>query len=397
MQNLLSSFKEFNNKHRKLVPFIIYFEIIAVILASAFKYIRKNLKLVGLILLIIAVIIFAIRYLTGNVNKNAGNAGVEIVETVSVDEIMASRSVTGSSDEASVVGTSEDGVGAASSESTDAAEEADDTASDATSEDATAANSSEDATTANSVETIDGVATEAISSETDVAEDIATSNEADSEASVDASNNESVDTANEELIEKSTSSARPVATLPKEGISKFIAVYPETIAWLWFEDDRLNYPIMQSEDNTKYMIKDFQGNDSDTGSLFLDYRASADFTDSNSIIYGHNMRDRTMFGALRTYKDDLGFLENHKYFQIITPEGRTRYMIFAFMDVPKNSYIYDVVGADPDNMREFLDTIEYKTYIDTGIEPTVDDKIITLSTCTQSDTLFFVMFAVEVE
>lgn len=97
------------------------------------------------------------------------------------------------------------------------------------------------------------------------------------------------------------------------------------------------------------------------------------------------------------YKDDLGFLENHKYFQIITPEGRTRYMIFAFMDVPKNSYIYDVVGADPDNMREFLDTIEYKTYIDTGIEPTVDDKIITLSTCTRSDTLFFVMFAVEVE
>ena len=94
--------------------------------------------------------------------------------------------------------------------------------------------------------------------------------------------------------------ARPVATLPKEGISKFIAVYPETIAWIWFEDDRLNYPIMQSEDNTKYMIKDFQGNDSDTGSLFLDYRASADFTDSNSIIYGHNMRDRTMFGALRT-------------------------------------------------------------------------------------------------
>ena len=357
MQNLLSSFKEFNNKHKKLVPFIIYFEIIAVILASAFKYIRKNLKLVGLILLIIAVIIFAIRYLTGNDNKNVGNAGVEIVETVSVDEIMASLSVSGSSDETSVVGTSEDGAGAASSESTDAA----DAASDATSEDAT-------------------------------------------EASYDTSI--IVDTANDAASDSSTTSesyvssvlgSRPVAKLPKEGISKFIAVYPETIAWLWFEDDRLNYPIMQSEDNTKYAIKDFQGQDSETGSLFLDYRATADFTDSNSIIYGHNMRDRTMFGALRTYKDDLGFLANHKYFQIITPEGRTRYMIFAFMDVPKNSYIYDVVGANSDNMREFLDTIEYKTYIDTGIEPTVDDKIITLSTCTQSDTLFFVMFAVEVE
>lgn len=385
MQNLLSSFKEFNNKHKKLVPFIIYFEIIAVILASAFKYIRKNIKLVALMILIVAIIILAIRYLTSSGNRNAGSAGTEIVETVSVDEVIAARSASGSGDEASVIGTSEE---VASSEDTDAAEEADDTASE-------------------SVEAVDGELSVDITA-TEANEEVNTSEEAsdlqsseNTYAANDASNedtsdlfqndNEATDSA------EGGKTARPVATLPKEGISKFIAVYPETIAWIWFEDDRLNYPIMQSEDNTKYMIKDFQGNDSDTGSLFLDYRASADFTDSNSIIYGHNMRDRTMFGALRTYKDDLGFLENHKYFQIITPEGRTRYMIFAFMDVPKNSYIYDVVGADPDNMREFLDTIEYKTYIDTGIEPTVDDKIITLSTCTRSDTLFFVMFAVEVE
>ena len=379
MQNLLSSFKEFNNKHKKLVPFIIYFEIIAVILASAFKHIRKNIKLVALIILIVAIIILAIRYLAGSGNRNDGNAGTEIVETVSVDEVIAARSASGSGDEASVIETSEEAVSTASSESVEAAD---------------------------GESGIDITATET-NEEVNASDDIsnAASNEAVSESTVDAA----VDASNEDTSDlaqndnEATDSAeggktaRPVATLPKEGISKFIAVYPETIAWIWFEDDRLNYPIMQSEDNTKYMIKDFQGNDSDTGSLFLDYRASADFTDSNSIIYGHNMRDRTMFGALRTYKDDLGFLENHKYFQIITPEGRTRYMIFAFMDVPKNSYIYDVVGADPDNMREFLDTIEYKTYIDTGIEPTVDDKIITLSTCTRSDTLFFVMFAVEVE
>ncbi len=396
MQNLLSSFKEFNNKHKKLVPFIIYFEIIAVILASAFKYIRKNIKLVALIILIVAIIILAIRYLTGSGNRNAGSAGTEIVETVSVDEVIAARSASGSGDEASVIGTSEE---AASSEDTDAAEESDDTASESVEAvdgesvvDITATETNEEVNASDDI-------SNAASSEAD------TTNEAVGESTVDAAayasnedtsdlvqnDNEATDSA------EGGKTARPVATLPKEGISKFIAVYPETIAWIWFEDDRLNYPIMQSEDNTKYMIKDFQGNDSDTGSLFLDYRASADFTDSNSIIYGHNMRDRTMFGALRTYKDDLGFLENHKYFQIITPEGRTRYMIFAFMDVPKNSYIYDVVGADPDNMREFLDTIEYKTYIDTGIEPTVDDKIITLSTCTRSDTLFFVMFAVEVE
>ena len=385
MQNLLSSFKEFNNKHKKLVPFIIYFEIIAVILASAFKYIRKNIKLVALIILIVAIIILAIRYLAGSENRNAGSAGTEIVETVSVDEVIAARSSSGSGDEASVIGTSEEAVSAASSESVEAAD-------GESSIDITATVTNEEV---NASDDIFNVA----SSEADTTNEAV--GESTVEVAVDASNEDTSDLVQNDNEATDSAeggkTARPVATLPKEGISKFIAVYPETIAWIWFEDDRLNYPIMQSEDNTKYMIKDFQGNDSDTGSLFLDYRASADFTDSNSIIYGHNMRDRTMFGALRTYKDDLGFLENHKYFQIITPEGRTRYMIFAFMDVPKNSYIYDVVGADPDNMREFLDTIEYKTYIDTGIEPTVDDKIITLSTCTRSDTLFFVMFAVEVE
>ena len=180
---------------------------------------------------------------------------------------------------------------AASSEDTDAAEEADDTASE-------------------SVEAVDGELSVDITA-TEANEEVNTSEEAsdlqsseNTYAANDASNEDTSDLVQNDNEATDSAeggkTARPVATLPKEGISKFIAVYPETIAWIWFEDDRLNYPIMQSEDNTKYMIKDFQGNDSDTGSLFLDYRASADFTDSNSIIYGHNMRDRTMFGALRT-------------------------------------------------------------------------------------------------
>ena len=259
MQNLLSNFKEFNNKHKKLVPFIIYFEIIAVILASAFKYIRKNIKLVALIILIVAIIILTIRYLTGSGNTNAGSAGTEIVETVSVDEVIAARSASGSVDEASVIGMSEE---AASSEDTDAAEEADDTASE-------------------SVEAVDGELSVDITA-TEANEEVNTSEEAsdlqsseNTYAANDASNEDTSDLVQNDNEATDSAeggkTARPVATLPKEGISKFIAVYPETIAWIWFEDDRLNYPIMQSEDNTKYMIKDFQGNDSDTGSLFLDY------------------------------------------------------------------------------------------------------------------------------
>ncbi len=129
----------------------------------------------------------------------------------------------------------------------------------------------------------------------------------------------------------------------------------------------------------------------------MDYRSSKDFSDPNTIIYGHNMRDYSMFGAFKYYKNDLTFLKDHKYFQIITPDGTSRYMIFAFMNASKDSDIYSIVGDSSDKMRGFLDMIEYRTFIDTGIEPTVEDKIITLSTCTESDHLHFVMYAVKVE
>ncbi|MBQ6588831.1 MAG: sortase [Butyrivibrio sp.] len=293
--------------------------------------------MVAVVALVVIAIVFALGHLLYNdrmVNASEKeDMGTEIVETISVEEMIAAKEETIKLVEAAVSATSEASENAVATESSD-------------------------------------------------------------EASIDES-------VTEETVEVSTEATTEVSTgaavLPNEDLAKFMAEYPDTVAWLSFEDDRLSYPIMQAGDNSKYAIKDYEGNDSETGSLFLDYRATSDFSDANSIIYGHNMRNRTMFGALRTYKEDLGFLENHKYFQIITPEGTRRYMLFAFMDVPKNSYIYDVCGANPENMREFLDTIEYKTYIDTGIEPTVDDKIITLSTCTKSDTLFFVMFAVEVE
>ncbi|WP_029230947.1 class B sortase [Butyrivibrio sp. VCB2006] len=302
MQNLLSSFKKFNSNHRKLVPFIIYFEIAAIVLASILKSARKNFKVVALTAVIIVAIAFAAVHLKAT-GKQSDAPDKEIVETVSVEEMSA---VSASSEEPLV------------------------------------------------------------------------------NAAVSASSEEPLVNA---VVSESSD----------EGLMQFIKNHPDAVGWIWFEDDLLSYPIMQAGDNDKYAIKDYDGNDSDTGALFLDYRSSADFSDPNSIIYGHNMRNRTMFGALRAYKENLEFLECHKYFQIITPEGTSRYLIFAFMDVPQHSYIYDVVGANPSNMREFLDTIEYKTYIDTGIEPTVEDKIITLSTCTKSDSLFFVMFAVQID
>ena len=331
MQSFLSKIKDFNNKHRKIAPFIIWIEIILIFLASIMKNICRHYKILLAVVVVLIVIGISARHLA-SVESKAPEEGsvVAASEEMSVVEEALQEATVEASNEAS---------GEASLVNAD-------TAADET-----------------SVENVDSAVSE-------------TSLEnADAAASLESTASLYVDS----------------------GISEFIKAHTEAVGWIKFEDDLISYPIMQAEDNSKYAIKDADGNDSETGAIFLDYRSSADFSDSNTIIYGHNMRDRSMFGALKNYKEDLGFLDDHKYFQIITPEGSGRYMLFAFMDVPKNSYIYDVCGDNTSRMREFLDTIEYKTYIDTGIEPTVDDKIITLSTCTQKDDLFFVMFAVKVD
>lgn len=343
MQSLLSKIKNFNNNHRKIAPFLIWIEIVLIFLASIIKNVCRHYKILLTVAAVLIVIGISTRHL-GNVESKTPEESsvVAASEEVSVVEEDLQEATVETSNEAS----GEESLINVDSASVEASLVNADTAADET-----------------SVENVDSAVSE-------------TSLEnADAAASLESTASLYVDS----------------------GISEFIKAHTEAVGWIRFEDDLISYPIMQADDNSKYAIKDADGNDSETGAIFLDYRSSADFSDSNTIIYGHNMRDRSMFGAFKYYKENLGFLDDHKYFQIITPEGSSRYMLFAFMDVPKNSYIYDICGDNTSRMREFLDTIEYKTYIDTGIEPTVDDKIITLSTCTQKDDLFFVMFAVKVD
>ncbi len=334
MQNLLVKFKAFNSSHKKLVPFIIYFEILAILIVSIVAYLRKHYKLTALLLVVILGIVFVVRLPKGNTlsDGDEGASKASVVETIIAENPEVNEAEIAETETDSLKTNDEEKV-----------------------------------------------------LETESSKSVSVENAEDN----NLKENSASDTANKEKTD--------AALYSKDNLTALISEYPETVGWIWFEDDIISYPIMQYSDNDKYSIKDYQGNDAKTGSIFLDYRSSADFSDSNTIIYGHNMRDYTMFGALKYYKYDLSFLEDHKYFQIITPEGKSRYLIFAFMDVPKNSYIYDVCGSNTERMREFLDTIEYKTYIDTGIEPTVDEKIITLSTCTKKDDLYFVMFAVKVD
>ena len=186
------------------------------------------------------------------------------------------------------------------------------------------------------------------------------------------------------------------ATVEKE-LASYMEAYPEMVGWLYFEDGHISYPIMQGSDNEKYRKLGYDGEEAWTGAIFLDSRSASDFSDSNSIVYGHNMKDKTMFGTLRDYREDPGYYDTHQYFLIITPENTYKYHIFAYMDVPNHYVIYDYVGKASLDFVKDAEPVRIKSYMDSEIVVNKTKKVVTLSTCTDKDELRFVVLGVMVE
>ncbi len=175
-------------------------------------------------------------------------------------------------------------------------------------------------------------------------------------------------------------------------------INPDVVAWIRFDDTdavAVDYPILHGPNNDTYLRTDLYGESHTSGSIFLEAANSADLSDLYNIIYGHNMRNGTMFGTLRRYRDDDDFYEANRYFTIYTPRGAYRYEIFGYADIPEDSEIY-TVGYVPDQAYQRLINVMLSTSIrNTGIVPTIDQKTVTLSTCTASGEEYrFVVYGV---
>lgn len=159
------------------------------------------------------------------------------------------------------------------------------------------------------------------------------------------------------------------------------AVNSDVVAWLHISNTSISYPVLQGSDNQAYIHTTYQGNYSAAGSIFVDYRIQGDFTQPNTIIYGHNMSSGTMFGTLKSYTTS-SFTQSHPYFFLLTDQGYLRYEVCYVMITSATS---DVYRYSFDDQYSFADHIAYlaqwKSY-DTGVSVTDDDKLVTLSTCT---------------
>ena len=158
------------------------------------------------------------------------------------------------------------------------------------------------------------------------------------------------------------------------------SINPEVIAWIQIPALDISYPVAKGTDNAYYLHHMINGETNKSGSIFMDYHNQEDFTDRNTIIYGHNMRDGSMFGTLEKYQDP-GVYDVYPKFYVYVPGYVYEYHIFSCYAAPVNNAAYTYSFPDVKDYQDFLGVIQASSEYDTGISVSEKDRVITLSTC----------------
>ena len=175
------------------------------------------------------------------------------------------------------------------------------------------------------------------------------------------------------------------------------SVNEDVVGWIYIEAlNDISYPVVKGKDNEEYLHTTYEKNYNFAGTIFIDYENSSDFTDCNTLVYGHNMghnmKNGSMFGQLKKFSEDQATYEKSKYFWILTPEKNYRYEIIAAYTTGVNSDTYTLFKGPGDEFQKYLDTIKGYSDIKTDdTNLTIKDKIVTLSTCTGNESTRFVV------
>lgn len=156
----------------------------------------------------------------------------------------------------------------------------------------------------------------------------------------------------------------------------------DTVAWLNVSGTNINYPVVQTVDNSYYLSHAFDKTLNKAGWVFMDYRNNANTFDQNTIIYAHSRYDGTMFGSLKTILTSSWYKNKDNYIiRMSTPKENTMWQIFSTYIIPKESYYITPNFKNNDDYATFLKTIKERSEEEFSGTVNTNDKILTLSTC----------------
>ena len=174
---------------------------------------------------------------------------------------------------------------------------------------------------------------------------------------------------------------------------KLKSVNEDVVGWIYVDAlPDISYPIVKGKDNQTYLHQTYEKNYNFAGTIFVDYENSGDFSDCNTLVYGHNMKNGSMFGHLKKFREDDKLYKQDKYFWILTPERNYRYEIITAYTTSVNSDTYTLFKGPGEEFEKYLETIKGYSEIQTDdTDLTIKDRIVTLSTCTGNESTRFVV------
>lgn len=168
----------------------------------------------------------------------------------------------------------------------------------------------------------------------------------------------------------------------------------ETIAWLKINNTNIEYPVVKGTNNSFYLNHSFDKSKNSAGWIFADYKNKFDNTDKNIVIYGHNMRDGSMFGSMLNILDAKWYEnEENTNITLYTENEKCIYKVFSIYKIESEDYYIKTEFSDDNNFEQFVNTIKKRSIKEFNIDVSKDDNILTVSTCANNNKYRVVLHA----
>lgn len=157
---------------------------------------------------------------------------------------------------------------------------------------------------------------------------------------------------------------------------------PDVMGWITVPGTSVDYPFVQTDNNTRYLSQDIDGKSARAGTIFMDHRNNPQLRDFNTLLYGHHMRNGSMFGTLKRFAV-AEFFSDHRYATLYLDDRTYELEIFAYLVVTSdNAMIYETLTLDDSLQAEYFTYVRENARQYRDISLTRGNRIVTLSTCT---------------
>lgn len=154
----------------------------------------------------------------------------------------------------------------------------------------------------------------------------------------------------------------------------------DIVAWIQIPGTKVDYPVLSCPSFNYYLNHDVKGQKNILGAIFIQPEVQTDFLDCHTVIYGHNMRDQQMFGSLHLFESEK-FWKQHQDVFLYFPESEFQATVYSVYDVPDTTETYRTEFDTEAEWKAWIEMSVGKSIYNTGITPEKNDRVITLSTC----------------